>query len=242
MTTNSDQSHVDAMGDSSDSRTTSAVVPGSTVRRSASIAALAAAMAKAQGAISGASKDKTNPHFKSAYADLASVWDACREPLAANGIAVFQLPVADGGRVTLTTLITHASGEWIENTLTMAAGQTTPQAIGSCITYARRYALSSIVGVAPEDDDGNAASGGGNSHAQRQEPEPAKAPEGFENWVADLDVTASEGWAVLEAAWKKSQPYMRKYLTDTNAAKWEAIRRKAVAADKAKPKPEAVPA
>src|SRR5688572_30216456 len=108
------------------------------VRRSDSIAAIAAAMAKAQGEIAGASKDKTNPHFKSAYADLASVWDACRGPLSKNGLAVLQPASADGPRVTVTTLLTHSSGEWIEGDLSMTAAQNTPQGIGSCITYARR--------------------------------------------------------------------------------------------------------
>jgi hypothetical protein len=135
--------------------------------RSASIAKLAAALAKAQGEIEGASKDKTNPHFKSAYADLASVWDACRAALSKNEIAVIQTPSADGSKVTVETILAHSSGEWISDQLTMTAQDARPQAIGSCITYARRYALSAMVGVAPEDDDGNAASGRTNGGAEK---------------------------------------------------------------------------
>lgn len=128
-------------------------------QRSESIEKLAAALSKAQAAITFASKDATNPHFKSKYADLASVWDACRGPLTANGLAVTQLPASDGPRVTLTTVLMHESGQWISQELTMTAGANTPQGLGSCITYARRYALAAVAGIAPEDDDGNAASG-----------------------------------------------------------------------------------
>ena len=207
----------------------------SPVRRSESIAALAAALAKAQGEIEGASKDKTNPHFKSSYADLASVWDACRAPLSKNALAVLQPAVADGPRVTVTTILVHSSGEFIESDLTMAAQQNTPQGIGSCITYARRYALSSLIGIAPEDDDGNAASQGScQPQAGAQKPANGNgrtlAPDGFDNWLTDLEVIADDGTAALEAAWKKSQPYLRKYLTDTDKAKWEAVKARAVKA------------
>jgi len=122
---------------------------------------LFAALAKVQGAIEGARKGTDNPFFKSKYADLASVWDACREQLSANGFAVIQRPVGDDPQiVVLETILGHESGEWISGTLTMKPVKADPQGIGSCITYARRYALASMVGVAPEDDDGNAASKG----------------------------------------------------------------------------------
>ncbi len=129
--------------------------------RSQSIAALSSALAKAQGEMEGASKDSTNPHFKSKYADLASVWDACRKPLAKNGLAVLQPVTAEGNAVTVTTILAHCSGEWISESLTMTAQQATPQAVGSTITYGRRYGLSSMVGIAPDDDDGEAATARG---------------------------------------------------------------------------------
>lgn len=118
---------------------------------------LAAAFAKAQGAIEGAIKDRTNPHFKSQYADLASVWDACRQPLSTNGLAIAQGVETDATKVTVTTRLMHASGQWIESAIASEARDTGPQAIGSCVTYLRRYSLSAMVGVAPEDDDGNEA-------------------------------------------------------------------------------------
>ena len=124
---------------------------------SASIKELAAALAKAQGEIEAAAKNKRNSHFGSLYADLASVQDACRAPLARHGIAVVQSPSAEGTRVTVTTLLAHSSGEWISGELSVAARDAGPQAAGSAITYARRYGLAALVGVAPDDDDGHAA-------------------------------------------------------------------------------------
>jgi hypothetical protein len=126
---------------------------------SASIGALAAALAKAQGAMNGAKKDAKNPFFKSQYADLASVWDACRAPLSANGLAVIQTTGGQAGAVEVITTLAHTSGEWIRGVLALHPVKADPQGIGSAITYARRYALAAIVGIAPEDDDGNAASG-----------------------------------------------------------------------------------
>jgi hypothetical protein len=117
------------------------------------------ALAKAQAKIEGATKGNVNPHFRAKYADLASVWDACREALTSNGIAVIQRPIPTAGDVvTLETILAHESGEWISGQITMRPTKADPQGIGSCLTYARRYALAAMVGVAPEDDDGNAAS------------------------------------------------------------------------------------
>lgn len=149
---------VDAMGDMDDSG-----YQGMTEARpfwhSREINAIAGALAKAQGVIEGALKDSANPFFKSKYADLASVWAAARKPLTDNEIAVVQSPSASRDAVTVTTMLVHCSGQFFASVLTMTAKDDTPQGIGSCITYARRYALSALVGVAPEDDDGNAASG-----------------------------------------------------------------------------------
>jgi hypothetical protein len=205
------------------------LTPLSPIRRSQSMAALAAGLAKAQGEIEGASKDKTNPHFKSSYADLASVWDACREPLSKNGLAVMQPSFADGPRVTVTTILVHSSGEFIEVDLTMTAAQNTPQGIGSCITYARRYALASLVGVAPEDDDGNAASqGNGNGHAVVEPArKPTSVPAGYGDWLADMTASADEGVEALKAAWENSKPDYRKHLMATNNGLWESLKKKA---------------
>lgn len=120
---------------------------------------LAAALAKAQGAIPNPKKDTENPFFKSKYADLAAVWDAARPHLSANGLSFIQMPSAEGNKVTVTGKLLHASGEWIESSISGLAKDASPQAIGSCITYLRRYQLSAMLGIAAEaDDDGNAAS------------------------------------------------------------------------------------
>lgn len=118
---------------------------------------LAAALSKAQAQIRSAAKDSVNPHFKSKYADLASVWEACRDPLTSNGLSVVQLPRADGKQVTLFYMLLHSSGQYISGELVLTAVQETPQAIGSAITYARRYTLAALVGIAQDDDDGNAS-------------------------------------------------------------------------------------
>lgn len=131
---------------------------------------LAAALAKAQGVIRGAAKDTVNPHFKSRYADLAAVWEACREALSANGLAVIQTPQMTGENIVLVTKLVHASGQWVEARYPVWPVQNTPQGYGSALTYARRYSLAAMVGVAPadEDDDGNAASAGPPPRQQQQ--------------------------------------------------------------------------
>lgn len=119
---------------------------------------LLAALAKAQGQISHAKKDKKNPFFKSSYADLSSVWEACREPLASNGLSVIQTVEGSKTEMFLVTWLGHSSGQWIKSKLPMMLQKFDPQSQGSAITYARRYALSAMVGIcAEEDDDGERA-------------------------------------------------------------------------------------
>lgn len=120
---------------------------------------LAAALAKAQGQLEGAKKSSSNPFFKSKYADLAECWNTCREALTANEISVIQMPeeINENGRLNITTMLAHSSGQYISSTLTMTVTKLDPQAIGSAITYGRRYALAAMVGLAQEDDDGEKA-------------------------------------------------------------------------------------
>jgi hypothetical protein len=125
--------------------------------RSASLAKLAEALCKAQGAMEGATKDSVNPHFKNRYADLAAVWDAVRKPLAANGLSVIQFPRTVQQGVEIETTLLHSSGEFMRDTLWMPCSKNDAQGIGSAITYGRRYALMSVCGIAPVDDDGEAA-------------------------------------------------------------------------------------
>ena len=121
---------------------------------------LAAALSKAQGQIEGAKKDSANPFFKSKYADLASVWEACRKPLTDNGLSIIQCPEESENGIAIETTLLHSSGQWKSSRYSMPVSKVDAQAVGSAITYGRRYALAAMVGVAPEDDDGNAAAKG----------------------------------------------------------------------------------
>jgi len=127
--------------------------------QSESVKELNTALAKAQGELFAAKKDSINPHFKSKYADLASVWEACRDALSSNGLSVTQMPAEFQNNImTLVTRLSHSSGEWLEQTMTCPVGKPDPQGIGSCLTYMRRYALAAVVGVYQDDDDANSAS------------------------------------------------------------------------------------
>ena len=128
--------------------------------KSEQIGELAAALAKAQGAMTVAQKNATNPHFKSRFADFESIWDAIRKPLAANGLAVVQQVRLVDGALVLDTTLMHASGQWVTSEYPVVPTQNTPQGLGSALTYAKRYALSALVGVVTGegDDDGQAAS------------------------------------------------------------------------------------
>jgi hypothetical protein len=113
---------------------------------------IAAALAKAQGAMVAAKFDKTNPHFKNKYASLAAVIDAIRKPLAENGLSYTQATeIRDGGFVLVTTL-RNASGQWIASEYPLPMGAK-PQELGSALTYARRYSLSAIACIAADEDD-----------------------------------------------------------------------------------------
>ena len=128
------------------------------MNQSESINELLAAVSKMQGELESAKTNSVNPHFKSKYADLASVWEACRAPLANNGLSVIQLPGEFyDNRMTLITRIGHSSGQWIENKMTSPIDKPTPQGIGSVLSYMRRYALASALGIYQADDDANAA-------------------------------------------------------------------------------------
>src|SRR4029077_1225993 len=109
---------------------------------------LAGALAKAQGAMNNASMNRINPHFKSKYADLAALWDAVRKPLSDNGLSVVQI-IRDG---RLHTMLLHTSGQRLCSDYPLPA-TARPQEMGSALTYARRYSLSALVGIAADEDD-----------------------------------------------------------------------------------------
>lgn len=131
------------------------------IEHSSTIGAIMGALADAQGEVENAQKAGTNPFFNgNRYATLASIYDACRGALSKNGIAVVQAPFNAGNDIGVTTLLGHKSGEWMRSSLAVKPAKFDAQGAGSAITYLRRYSLAAMVGVAPEDDDGNAASVG----------------------------------------------------------------------------------
>ena len=134
--------------------------------------AFAKAFITAQGTIEAIKKDNENGGFKgSKYADLATVVAAIVPAMNKAGIAILQSPAFDGEMVTITTTLLHESGATVTSDLRLRPSKSDPQGVGSAITYGRRYSLLAVAGVAPEDDDGNAASG------PRQAPnEPKAAP------------------------------------------------------------------
>ena len=119
---------------------------------------VASALAMAQAQMGKALKSANNPHFRSKYADLASVMDACLPALNANGIAVVQPTVDDeSGRYVETILLHGETGTELKCRVPLIVQKNDMQGYGSAVTYARRYGLMSMAGIAPEDDDGNAA-------------------------------------------------------------------------------------
>lgn len=196
--------------------------------------ALNAALAKAQAELQHAIKDRTNPAFKSQYADLASVLDAVR-PLAAHGIAVthFMAPQPDPRVVSLHTVLRHSSGEQLDcGAVTMLAKDAGPQSVASAITYARRYGVMLACGIAPgdnSDDDGNATQGLAPSKPTSlpdrvAAPSPVVGPNHHRSWPEDrdayharlkeLDVTATDAELVCELM-KRPLPHLLDHTSRT---------------------------
>jgi len=120
---------------------------------------LAPALASAQGELENAAKASQNPHFRSKYADLAEIINTVRPVLSKHGLSFVQSPSYVDGIVTVETVLLHTSGQWVAGSLAVPVTKQDAQGVGSAITYARRYSLAAIVGIAQEDDDGNAAVG-----------------------------------------------------------------------------------
>lgn len=175
------------------------------MQKSESINELAAALAKAQGEIEGAIKDSSNPFFKSNYADLAAVWEACRGPLSKNGLAIVQtteFDVADVLRVTLRTTLAHSSGQWISSTYPVVTSKPDAQGLGAGMTYARRYALAAILSIPQIDDDGNVASGRSNEETRTPRTTPNQAP-AIRNVTTGSTVSPAAAIANANAAAKR---------------------------------------
>lgn len=143
------------------------------MKTSQTVTNIGTALLKAQMKMGGAKKGASNPYFKSKYADLGSVLEACKELLNEYGIVILQ-PHSNGPtNTTVETILLHESGEWISSeTPVVCAKQNDPQALGSAITYARRYGLQSLLSMPAEDDDGESAM----SRQPKTAPKAAEAP------------------------------------------------------------------
>jgi len=124
------------------------------MKQSETLKELMPALIKAQGSIKHALKDAKNPHFKNQYATLESVIDATKEALLKNDISIVQAHTTAN---TLVTTLYHKSGEFLQSEVNLFMSRQDMQQLGSATTYARRYALASMLNISQEDDDGNAA-------------------------------------------------------------------------------------
>lgn len=142
------------------------------MKTSENIEALAKALAAAQKELKNATLNKTNPHFKSKYADLAGIRDATAPILAKHGLSISQFTTMLDGGLVLSTRLLHESGQWMEGEYPLPLVLEKPQAMGSALTYARRYCWSAVCGIAAEeDDDGLAAQSNGAKAAPKKEPD-----------------------------------------------------------------------
>lgn len=203
-----------------------------------------AAYAKAQAEMGKVEKDATNTHFSTKYSTLAAVISAVIPSMSANGLAVLQSPTFDGEVLTVETIVMHAEGGWIKSNINVRPGKPDAQGLGSAITYLRRYALMSLAGVAPEDDDGNAASVTGDGGKRFEQP---KAFNKGANTVLEAFITAMklnktvehvDAWAAREAN-AIMEKLSRRDQDDMQAA--YASHRKSCEPAKAEPEPEDKP-
>lgn len=171
---------------------------------SAELGELFGALAKAQAIMLAASKDSENPFFKASFADLGSIVGVSRGPLTANGLCVTQPPVRGEYGESLLTVLGHSSGQWIASEIILKPAKTDPQSLGSYITYMRRYAYASIVGVITKDDDGESAMGRGS-----EEREVAQKFTGNANFISPEML--QEKFDLYEDGERMKELYCKKY-------------------------------
>lgn len=185
------------------------------MKTSAEIGELAAALAKAQGEFGAWQKDtsvevkmKSGGKYSYQYATLAALLGAVRPALSANGLAIMQVPGRMDGGLVLTTTLAHSSGQWCETTIPIKVEGSDIKAVGSAITYMRRYVLQSLLGLAADDDDGGEASGHDHQRAPmrpRQQPRPPQdpPPQAHPALPAGLEMRGEKPWGEPQAfaAW-----------------------------------------
>jgi hypothetical protein len=158
--------------------------------KSETISKIAPALVAAQSEMGNAIKDSTNPFFKSKYADLNSVREACIPIFNKHKIVVLQPTVYIDGKPFVETMLLHESGEFLTGVTEIVFNkQNDAQAHGSGVTYARRYGLQSFANIGCDDDDGNSAS----APAQKQEPKKPFLEKGTEAWKKAVDFMLKGG-------------------------------------------------
>lgn len=210
--------------------------------KSEQINELAKSLAIVQGSITHAVKDSMNPHLKNKYADLASVWEACRKQLAENGLSIAQLPDGlEDNCLILDTTMFHTSGQWISSRIKMPMPKQDPQGYGSALTYARRYALAAMVGVYQDDDDADSAvkkQTNTNTQAQVQKPAVAQPSEpelisqaqlqklqilAKEQSLSGDDMKSIMAWKYKVDSSKKLTKQQASYMIENLAALWKSF-------------------
>jgi len=162
---------------------------------------LATALAAAQAEMGAAVKDAANPFFKSKYADLGEVVRAVKQPFANHGLSYTQFPVREGESAGVVTMLMHKSGQYIRQAYTLPLAKFDAQAVGSAITYARRYALQAIAGIPSADDDGNLAVQAAPQAPSELDEHNRVVQECWASISAIKEAVATDDWDGLAEAW-----------------------------------------
>jgi hypothetical protein len=167
------------------------------MNKSESLKNIAKALSDFQAEVKNPNNTANNPFFKSKYAPLNEILNDVRPLLSKYGLSIFQSPSGDGANIIVTTMLMHSSGEWIEtDPLVLKADKATAQGAGSAITYARRYAVSAILGISSEDDDdGNGAEG---KSLETKNPEQKQKQTATESSVLISEAQQSRIWAIAK--------------------------------------------
>ena len=176
------------------------------MEHSESIKEIAKALAGFQSEVKDPARTGENPHFKSEYVQINELLKAVRPELSKHGLSVIQSTGGDGQNISVSTLILHTSGEWIQtDALVLRAQQVNPQGAGSAVTYGRRYNLSAALGVAwDDDDDGNAASEPTKEQSKEEKPSKAVSYRKVQDEMKRLKISGEDIKAILKMQYGKT--------------------------------------
>lgn len=202
-------------------------------RHSETFGRLAMALAQAQGQFETVEKTLTATvtskregvkSYNYQYADLSAVLSAVRPGLAAHGLAIMQMPTVRSKTLLVTTMLVHGeSNEWFAGDLIVALESIDAQIVGGAMTYARRYGLLALLGIAAGERDTDASPRQPARPTQRATP----APAGYDQWLLDMEAVSENGLPALTKAWNESQQILRRHMNATDPGKWQALRERA---------------